>query len=769
SRFGVVCGDVGVGKSALLRAFGAAAREQHPEIRVLAASTGRTPNVPFSLFRKLLLSAADNPTTNIANTITLWISVNLATHSTSVSPEKVNDILRLAGLMDVSAEMAAHPQVWRGRVFGDLGDLMASLSARGGLLLLVDDLEGIDAGSRELLQYLIQELNSFPFGVLGFDRRLDGDPDIETVHHLEPLDEMQSGLFLHNLMKEREVSSEDMRSILDRACGNPLFLEELAELVCSEKSLFEDSLPESLHALLRVQFDHLSVSHRHVLKMASIVGNPFWAGAVAAQLGVDPSRCAVSLESLQTSGLIARENLSQYSDEEQWCFVRPLLREVAYESALKSDRKNGHQVVARWLDTRKSVTPMQHWTLLANQEQQAGNLEKAAQNWRRAGEEARRRHAVGQAKQAFVAALALNCGLTPEERDETQLLLGQLAYQTGDLETASVELGKVADNEDAAPNRRMSANIFLARIAGQSGLIDEQFTLLETAAALTVAAESSTRLKLVSDRCFAYASHGRVDEARKLMVDFPSRSDAEELEQDSETRGALANLHLARSYMERVEGRFVAAEAFVRKSKVLFESVANDHGVASVLTSLTNVQRILGAFDEALKSSSQAAALFKKSGFVRAEATAWSIHGWTLLEAGKPLDARRVFASTLRLYAASMSWADQVSTAAGDALAAYRMGLNEEARALADECLNQADEGKSEQVRGWACYAAGIVLEREDLLLECATIWRKLGRPGWLMHTLTALITVPNIQNMGQLEAELHTLKKRLFAERTHG
>ncbi len=101
---------------------------------------------------------------------------------------------------------------------------------------------------------------------------------------------------------------------------------------------------------------------------------------------------------------------------------------------------------------------------------------------------------------------------------------------------------------------------------------------------------------------------------------------------------------------------------------------------------------------------------------------------------------------------------------AGDALSARALGADDEAKVIARRCLDVGEKAELGEVRGWALYAAGIVLGQARLLEDSATCWRMLDRPAWLARTLEALVerTDPPLNEV--IAEEAKRLRDRLSA-----
>jgi predicted ATPase len=178
--------------------------------------------------------------------------------------------------------------------------------------------------------------------------------------------------------------------------GNPLFIEELAAKV-TEDSRTGSELPTTIRAIVSARLDGLPPEERAVLLDASVVGKVFWRGALermsSGQLPVDEL-----LDSLEGRDLIRREPVSRLRGDQQFSFKHDLIRDVAYATLPRPQRRKRHAQAAAFLEETTSEVPTaasalaQHW-------REAGENRNAVHSFVVAGDQAGR----GWAKEEAVA------------------------------------------------------------------------------------------------------------------------------------------------------------------------------------------------------------------------------------------------------------------------------------------------------------------------------------------------------------------------------
>jgi class 3 adenylate cyclase/tetratricopeptide (TPR) repeat protein len=140
----------------------------------------------------------------------------------------------------------------------------------------------------------------------------------------------------------------DLRAnVLDKAEGNPLFVEETVRML-AEGANGRSPIPDTVQALISARIDGLPQAAKAVLQRAGVVGRIFWRGALAS-LSDDGEDVDGALEMLLRREFILREPHSSISGEEAFRFKHMLIREVAYAGLTKASRAELHAAFAAWL------------------------------------------------------------------------------------------------------------------------------------------------------------------------------------------------------------------------------------------------------------------------------------------------------------------------------------------------------------------------------------------------------------------------------------
>jgi len=247
---------------------------------------------------------------------------------------------------------------------------LESLASTRPLTLVFDDLHWGGDTLLETVQELIQMIASVPLVVV-----LQGRPELRervaelladertTVISLGALSEGEASALVDNLMEVLETQWADhvRHSIVERAGGSPLFLEEVAAMAQEEG--IATGIPHSLRALIAARLDLFPPEAKRVAQAAAVLGDIFWDGAVAALHG--RRLPAAALRQLRTRGFLEEEAESAFLGLRQFRFHHALIREVTYESIPKLERAELHRRAAAWLrdyagDRAELIVPIAH-------------------------------------------------------------------------------------------------------------------------------------------------------------------------------------------------------------------------------------------------------------------------------------------------------------------------------------------------------------------------------------------------------------------------
>ena len=137
---------------------------------------------------------------------------------------------------------------------------------------------------------------------------------------------------------------ESIRALIDRDVVRPI--DGVYRIIGDVGQL---EVPDSLHALLAARLDALDPQVRHVLTGAAVLGSSFPAEAVAGVSGLPSSTVDAILSELLRREVLLISADPRSPERGNYRFSQELLRQVAYETLSRRDRKSRHLAVAAHL------------------------------------------------------------------------------------------------------------------------------------------------------------------------------------------------------------------------------------------------------------------------------------------------------------------------------------------------------------------------------------------------------------------------------------
>ncbi len=267
----------------------------------------------------------------------------------------------------------------------------ASLARSEPALFVIEDAHWIDEVSESMLADFFAVTRQTPSTVLityrpEYHGALATIPGAQTLS-LRPLNTEQTEALIGELLGTDPSVRGLVKVIAERANGNPFFAEEMVRDLAERGAVrgtrgsyllrgnvADTTVPATLHAVIAARVDRLSPAAKRTLNTAAVVGSRFSPELLTA-LGIDPI----------LDELVAAELIDQigFTPKIEYVFRHPLIRAVAYESQLRSDRAELHQRLAAAIEQRGSAD--ENAALIAEHLRAAGNLHAAFDWYMRAG------------------------------------------------------------------------------------------------------------------------------------------------------------------------------------------------------------------------------------------------------------------------------------------------------------------------------------------------------------------------------------------------
>ncbi len=303
----------------------------------------------------------------------------------------------------------------------------AQLRAGGNpVVFVIEDTHWIDPSSKQLLEYIIENIELAPILILITSRHANNlnlaDSSILKELLLPHLSEDSIEKLTRAIDPTSLLSTADVQNIVRRADGVPLFAEEIALAAMefgSRGEAFE--LPESVEASLAARLDLLGDA-KLAIQVASVIGREFKLPQLQALATTEDSTVLAAMGTAIASGLV--QEVRTLSDR-AFRFSHALVQDVAYNGLLKQQRRGLHRRLA--IDVMDESNRQREPELVALHLTCAEEFSLAIDYWRLAANKSTAASANAEAISQFQQGLRLISKLPEGEiRDETEfgLLVG---------------------------------------------------------------------------------------------------------------------------------------------------------------------------------------------------------------------------------------------------------------------------------------------------------------------------------------------------------
>jgi class 3 adenylate cyclase len=374
-------GPPGVGKSRLVRELSAMASARGVEVFVTFCES-HTSQIPFHAVARLLRAA-----TGVEGLGAGAARDQLRGRVSDADPEDLVLLDDLLGFADPDVELPKiDPDARRRRLTALVN--AASLARDTPAVYVIEDAHWIDEVSESMLAEFFTVIPQTPSLVL-VTYRPEYEGALARVHGaqtiaLGPLSDPETAALVAELLGPDPAVGALGRKITERAAGNPFFAEEIVRELAergvllgqtgayvSTAEVAEVSVPATLQATIAARIDRLDPKAKRTLCAAAVVGSRFGLDLLIV-LGVE-----AVVDDLLAAQLIDQVSFTR---QPEYVFHHPLIRTVAYESQLKSDRAELHRRVAAAIESGDPAAAEENAALIAEHLAAAGDL-RAAYGW----------------------------------------------------------------------------------------------------------------------------------------------------------------------------------------------------------------------------------------------------------------------------------------------------------------------------------------------------------------------------------------------------
>jgi tetratricopeptide (TPR) repeat protein len=401
------------------------------------------------------------------------------------------------------------PQVWKDQTFTAVANTLSSISAKKPIILFIDDLHWADSASLALLHYLGRIANSgrvliiatFRMEQLASDAEGRPHPLVETLRLMrrEDLAEeirvaslKQPGIWeLAKEMLGGDLQLGFAQKLANESQGNPLFVVESIRMLHEQNALTQEheqwrlvsgtiGIPPKIKDVILQRLSTLSRGQRHVLELASVVGEKFDASLLASALGQE------RIGLIRLLDTVAEDTSLVVCEGESYKFDHSRTRDAVYGDISSPLKKVYHAKVAEELETncKGDTIPSSD---LAYHYSQAGNKRKAVEYSLAAGQDALTKWSNSEAIKHFsfvVQAIKEETEFTKQKLAALEGL-GDAYFASDNLLQAVTTFEQLTDFQsgaakDRATRKAAEAAIYLGDIAHQKALIQKAEAITAT-------------------------------------------------------------------------------------------------------------------------------------------------------------------------------------------------------------------------------------------------------------------------------------------------
>jgi class 3 adenylate cyclase/tetratricopeptide (TPR) repeat protein len=524
--------------------------------------------------------------------------------------------------------------------------LLESVAREGPLVVVFDDIQWGEETFLELVEQVVDWSRDAPILVVCLARPelLDvrpgwggGKPNATSVL-LEQLPGEDCVLLVRSLLGEGELEEDARERIVERAGGNPLFVEEMLAMLLDAGLLERENgrwllvgdvasvaIPGTIQALLAARLDRLLPAERRVIERGAVEGEVFHSAAVSALLG-DTGPATPYFQTLVRKELL-RPARGTLGAEDAYRFRHLLIRDAAYAAIPKEVRADLHRRFAEWLERAASERLAEYEEILGYHLEQAyryrrelgqggdalGEVAEKAARWLASAG----RRAAGRGDMPAAANLLERAvGLLPEadpHRSEIDLVRGWALTQAGEFTTAEAIFDAVIAAARERGDRKTELRGLVERLdvvnmVRPEGAATETFRFVEEAVP-ELEALGDDRGLAHAWRVDAYAHntlcrYGRTVEALELGLAHAERAG------DTAIRSEI----LAWLPTRLARGPVPAEQALRRCRELLVQASGDRPAEAGALAGIALLEAITGNFEEARAAEARSSEISQELG-----------------------------------------------------------------------------------------------------------------------------------------------------------
>jgi class 3 adenylate cyclase/predicted ATPase len=290
------------------------------------------------------------------------------------------------------------PEQRRHRTFEALSLQIEALTSSRPVLMIVEDTHWVDPTSLEAFGQAVGQIANLPVLLIVTFRSEFEPPWIGRSHvtalTINRLAERDVRAMIENVIGNKPLSLEVRQDIMERTDGVPLFVEEITKAVLEAENEGAAqrtaavvpspalAVPASLHGSLMARLDRVGPA-KEIAQIGAALGRKFSHPLLAAVVRKPEAELASALDRLIAAGLLFQQGVPPHAT---YLFKHALVQDAAYGTLLREPRRALHARIAETLESQFTEIAENRPELLARHATEAGQIEKAAYLWGKAGQ-----------------------------------------------------------------------------------------------------------------------------------------------------------------------------------------------------------------------------------------------------------------------------------------------------------------------------------------------------------------------------------------------
>jgi len=523
--------------------------------------------------------------------------------------------------------LSEDPKLVQENLFDNVLLGLQRLAEQRPLVLFLDDLQWADPTTLSIFHYISRNIKDHQILLLGTYRPEDIDVSArQSGSLLDTLKGMNREGLYHEIDLKR-LTQEDSKDLIDsilypgnleeglyssiyqETTGNPLFIEELIQLLideqhlirssgawCSKGALETSKIPDKIYDVIKRRLDRLEGEYHDILECASIMGNNFRSDILQEVLGIDRLTILKRLSDLEKKYHLI------HSERGRYFFDHNETREVIYQDLLHELKMEYHRIIGcileeKYLDGEEDLlvdTALHFYH---------GEDHRAVDYLIQSGDEAAAGYSNKEAIELYYKSLDMM-----ENKDQGLMeKIGDIYLRTGDHEDALSAYSAALESSDEDENK---ADIIrkIGKTYNRKGAYDKTLKFCRDGISLLDDPDSIVKGKLFKVMGWAHLRKGDYDKSREYMdkgLKISSRAD--DKKEMGEMHHALGTLYYTmNSYQDALEHFEMAMS--------IQEELGDEKGVAKTMNNMGNLLEAVGEIDSSLEYYKKALEVVQKIG-----------------------------------------------------------------------------------------------------------------------------------------------------------